>query len=256
MLSVILATKDASDQPTRTTIQSIYSQDCPLELVIVSGGAEQPVLFNDDKITNVFVGGVNTGIYSAFNVGVQSATKKYVMFINAGDVFVEQNYLDRCLTYAQDSAILVSNCVHFSVTASVSIRRIHFAYPLHLMFHVNSAPPHPGALIPRKFFSDAFVGLYDTRRQVAADAHWFIEAYKSNLKFISLPFNGVALQTGGVSTQALSFVRISRDLDELMLEKLTKMLPRVLIKIFREKIFLRASVNVTNVRENIKKMLN
>lgn len=80
------------------TIQSVTAQTFKdYELIIADGGSDSPTLsviarFRD--VTDIFLEGPDRGIYDGMNKGIAAARGKYIIFMNAGDVFASPDALE------------------------------------------------------------------------------------------------------------------------------------------------------------------
>src|SRR5258707_957655 len=95
VVTVVLNAVDVLDR----TVRSVVDQDYPdLEYVVVDGQSTDGTLtlLHDyrDRI-HQFVSERDGGIYEAMNKGAALATGDWVLFMNAGDLFVEKDVVTR-----------------------------------------------------------------------------------------------------------------------------------------------------------------
>jgi glycosyltransferase involved in cell wall biosynthesis len=96
MISVITVVFNAQNE-LKKTIQSVLDQTfSDIEFIIVDGGSKDGTVrlieFFNNRITK-WVSEKDLGIYDAMNKGVRMATRDYVLFMNAGDLFFDTNVL-------------------------------------------------------------------------------------------------------------------------------------------------------------------
>lgn len=73
------------------TVKSVLEQDCPvgwIEYLVVDGGSSDGTLDVLDKYPDVkYISAPDKGIYDAMNKGIALSSGKWIVFMNAGDVF-------------------------------------------------------------------------------------------------------------------------------------------------------------------------
>ena len=81
------------------TIKSVVAQDYPnLEYVVVDGLSTDGTLELVERYrahVDTLVSGKDGGIYQAMNKGAQLATGEWILFLNAGDFFVDKDVISR-----------------------------------------------------------------------------------------------------------------------------------------------------------------
>ena len=95
-ISIIVVTRNNAEG-LRRTLQSIGLLDYDAKETIVIDGAStdhtRDVLTDYSDIVSTAVSERDTGIYNAMNKGIRYATGRYVVFMNAGDVFAHKDVL-------------------------------------------------------------------------------------------------------------------------------------------------------------------
>ena len=90
-ISIVTVVLNDLEGLTRT-YKSVISQKADLEYIIVDGGSEDPLIKFLDSIDNEGVlvkTYLEPGIYRAMNYAMKWVTGDYVLFLNAGDTFVD-----------------------------------------------------------------------------------------------------------------------------------------------------------------------
>ena len=103
-ISIITATYEPEIESLQRTIDSVASQcGVALEHLIIDGGSKnfdlsKIVTRNEDlKTISWWVSEPDDGIYEAFNKGIKKARGKWLLFLGAGDTFVNNGVLERML---------------------------------------------------------------------------------------------------------------------------------------------------------------
>jgi len=145
------------------TIASV-SAECPWAEHVIVDGSDAPLRVAPSEAALRVVHGRDRGISHAFNRGILAAQGEYVIFVNAGDSFVEG--AGRTLRAALDDA--AADCLWFAVyrrfedgTRGVYRPRLHW-------LKYAMAAPHQGMILRRDVFAE--VGLFPPQRY-AMDHH-------------------------------------------------------------------------------------
>lgn len=106
--SVITITKN-SGHLFQNTYQSLESQTFrDFEWIVVDGSEEQESISIVDSClpdNALLIRGCDSGIASAFNLGIQHSTGEYILFLNSGDLY-STNFLADCASKCPTNKIL------------------------------------------------------------------------------------------------------------------------------------------------------
>lgn len=169
------------------TISSVLSQTYPsIEYIIIDGGSTDgtvDIIKKYESYITYWHSEPDKGIYDAMNKGINIARSDYVMFLNSGDDFFENNSLEKIVQANREDYDIVYNKIHF--IRSEDISEVN-EYPAELFFEhfIHGTVPHPATLIKKKLFET--IGLYDDSLKIASDWKWFLIAimrYKSTYKY-------------------------------------------------------------------------
>ena len=117
----------------------------------------------------------DTGIYDAWNRGIELARGNYVCFIGADDEFVSSESLQQLLDLTSSSSDLVTCRNSYYSSDGHFLRDWGSPWRWRRMREsMNIA--HPGMLVKRKLF--AHYGLFDTSFQICGDYEWFLRLPK------------------------------------------------------------------------------
>lgn len=100
------------------TIESVYSLNYPnVEYIIVDGQSSDgttEIIKRTIKPDTIFICEHDNGIYDAMNKGLKISTGEWVIFMNAGDKFVENNVLLNIFqqrSYPDNVGIIYGDCI-------------------------------------------------------------------------------------------------------------------------------------------------
>jgi glycosyltransferase involved in cell wall biosynthesis len=156
------------------TMMSVFAQHSnDLEYIVIDGdskdGSKQLLNENQSGITH-WLSEPDTGVYHAMNKGIGLATGDYVLFLNSGDIFVNDDVLREVaplLTGGRD--IYYGNLI-FSHKGKDVLRE----YPERFNFEyfLERSLPHPGSFIKRELFERIFT--YSENYRIVSDWEFFI----------------------------------------------------------------------------------
>ena len=114
----------------------------------------------------------DSGIYNAMNKGIRKAKGDYLLFLNSGDVFSDENTLGDMHPYLDGKHALV----YGDITFDKGDEQNTFTYPdvLDFEFFMNRSLGHPATFIKRSLFDE--IGLYDESMKICSDWSFFILA--------------------------------------------------------------------------------
>mgnify|MGYP001275856389 CR=1 FL=1 len=157
------------------------------------------------------------GTYDAMNKGLNIATKKYVLFINADDFLCDTRKLNETLKlFTENSAIEIIFGDIDIVNSQGQIVRIYHTskWFKHWMFLVGIAPPHPGTIYKRN--SIGRMNGFDPDYKITGD--FDLALRMSSFKNYIMSGNVFTkMQVGGLSSRGLqsyttSTIEIARSL--------------------------------------------
>lgn len=205
-LSIITITYN-NIQGLRRTIQSVQSQTFrDFEHIIVDGGstdgsveiicqyADELAKRQENNQTNAqsltpytishtssvhtvrWISESDNGIYDAQNKGILMALGEYCYFLNAGDIFCDENILQRMMIDAHTDIVYGNEILidenRTKIGIAYGIKNPSF---LHLY---KSCMKHQASFICRKLFE--IYGVYDVNMRICADWDWFLRVIGFN----------------------------------------------------------------------------
>jgi glycosyltransferase involved in cell wall biosynthesis len=191
-------------QGLENTYNSLKSQDLQsiaTEWIIVDGMSEDGSFEFISGIANREVGHFNIqlysrpplGIYEAMNFGASKATGEYLLFLNAGDFFIDAELSSSIIKEFEENSY--PDCLAFPVahfTSDGFLYDISIPKKLNGQFHIH----HQGAFLSRSIFN--LVGGYDTSLRWAADGKLLDQVAKIGTIGFGKTMN-VGFEIGGAS---------------------------------------------------------
>lgn len=187
-----------AEQSIRKTVESVLNQTYQdIEYLIIDGASTDDTLeivkeYTMNPKVHLF-SEKDRGISDAFNKGIAKATGEYILFLNSGDYFLNENCLQKV------AEVLIDN-LHDIVTFSVrSVCRQK--YPKdekegYLLWE-TSMIPHQGTFVAKKVFAKVG-GFYETYK-IRMDYDFFSRCYKENCSFFCIPLEIAYYDADGIS---------------------------------------------------------
>lgn len=200
------------------TIQSVVAQSYPnIEYLVIDGGSvdesKHIIRAQEEKIAH-WVSEPDSGIYNAMNKGIMAATGEYLLFINSGDVLVN-NEVIADLTRQKPVADLICGNLIFEKEAGPE--EWIPADELSFKTFLYSTIPHPSTMIKRQLFN--IVGMYNENNKIVSDWEFFLLAVcKHNCTYQHVDIFVTQYSDGGVSSNPQNFSTIDEE-RQLVLNK-------------------------------------
>ena len=156
------------------TLKSVRDQSFPgLEHIIWDGGSEPDSLSKIEHNLHSRAKlhrGVDSGIYDAMNKASTLASGDFIVFLNAGDVFLDAGVIDQILRSLRETSADVLCCGVLMVDQNnISIVkrrwRVNQFKPWFLRF--GWMAPHPGLVVRKDLF--AALGGFTTKYKISGD---------------------------------------------------------------------------------------
>jgi Glycosyltransferases involved in cell wall biogenesis len=189
----------------RKTIESVVSQTfADYEYIVIDGGSTDDSIsvINEfaDKIT-YWVSEPDKGIYNAMNKGILNANGEYLLFLNSGDWFVDEEVVgDFCRSDFKDDIVsgnqlLLSN--ENGPILKIAAKENDISYD----FFIENVIWHQSTFIKKELF--VRVGLYSEFYLIVSDWEFFIKALiLHQCSYTSYDRNIAFFECGGISEQA------------------------------------------------------
>lgn len=178
------------------TIDSITSQTYKnIEFIIVDGGSDDgtvEVIMNNKSEIDWWCSEKDNGIYDAMNKGVRNANGDYIIFMNAGDTFYNDNSIESVMSQPEieDYDIIYGDYYVYNARRRNGYRKAKEIVTL----WKGMPTSHQAMVFKRKSLIPIF---YDTSSGLAADHKLLVEKYIAGEKFLMLPNITIANYSGG-----------------------------------------------------------
>lgn len=181
MISIIVVSLNTADK-FKNTIKSILKQTYNnYELIVVDGNSEDETknyIKKYYKYFNKIIIEKDKGIYDAMNKGIRKASKKWIYFLNSGDVFYNNKILEQTvvkLKNNEDFDVIVGNSFILKGKLNFKSRRKKLTN-----FSLGSSFSHQAAFVKTKLMKKEFFKL---KYKYAADFDFFLRLLNQNYKF-------------------------------------------------------------------------
>lgn len=177
------------------TAKNVFQQDYPsLEYIIVDGASTDgtvEALQNMGEKLNKWVSEPDKGIYDAMNKAVSMATGEWVIFLNAGDTFAENNVLKHIFEVPRQADVIYGDVVKGNI-----IKQAEPPHNAHRMYFCHQSS------LTRKACLQEYP--FDINHKMSADFKFFKQMWKARKQFLQLPFAIANFDTTGVSNTSRS----------------------------------------------------
>lgn len=186
------------------TFKSVFAQTHQqFEYLVIDGGStdgsKELIEQHADKI-DYWVSEKDTGIFNAMNKGIKAAKGAYLLFLNSGDTFYNDEVLQQAVQQiSNEHQIYYGDVQRVFNDATTTIK----TYPkeLKFSFFVDSAIAHQSAIVKRTLFDK--VGYFNENYKIFADWEFFVCAIcKYDVPYKHLGVIVANYDMGGVSSQS------------------------------------------------------
>jgi len=200
-ISVITACYNA-ENTIEETLKSVEKQTYKdVEYIVIDGNSTDKTLEIVDKYKNSvtkLVSEKDTGVYNAMNKGISFAAGDLLFFLNADDVFINENVLENFASFANKtkSGILLGNILLLNrYTGENYFEKQSFIDNFQL---INSTIFHPATFFRREVFEK--YGTYNENNKIVSDYEWYVNYFRNggNYSYFDVPVSVFSL--GGLSS--------------------------------------------------------
>ena len=201
----------------RNTIKSVISQSYTnYEYIIIDGGSTDEstnIIKHYSYKINYWVSEQDKGIYNAMNKGIAQANGEYLIFLNSGDVFFNEQVLKECDTLL-DKDIVVGNIIRKDGLKEENYHK----QDITMMHLFHGYLPHQATFFRRELFNKH---LYDEKYKIASDWKFYIQ---------QLIFNDCSFKTININIAIFDCEGISFTNKEITLRERKEILQNILPK--------------------------
>lgn len=201
------------------TLQSIETQNFNnFEHIIIDGLSTDDsldILILNKNENCIWTTEKDSGIYHAMNKGILKSKGEYLLFLNSGDTFCNDNSLSTLNTNLSDFDIIYGDIIDKSNNETKII-----TFPKNLTFEymLCAGLPHQATAIKRNLFYKH--GFYETKYKIISDWAFFMSMlfiHKISYKYIEVPIS--CFEGGGVSTKKSNLKLIINEHLDFLIEK-------------------------------------
>lgn len=159
-----------------TTINSVISQTYnQYEYIIIDGNSKDGTLEVINRYNNyidIWKSEPDKGIYDAMNKGVNLSTGEYILFLNAGDYFYNENVLQKLVTSYD---IVKYDLVYGSVCKIYNNYTIK-SQPTLLDIKTGKMPPHQASFFSKSSFNN--LGGFSLKYSSSSDYEFYVRYFE------------------------------------------------------------------------------
>jgi len=186
----------------KKTISSVCSQTFrDFEYIVIDGGSTDgscDVINEHAAAFSNYVSEPDRGIYHAMNKGIALAKSEYLLFLNSGDFFSDENILDKIAPELGSADLVYGD---LSIAHKGKFKNKIYPNVLTFSYFVGNSIGHPATFIKKSLFEK--VGIYDENMRICADWAFFIRAiglFNATYKHVSVTV--AVFGTDGISCLA------------------------------------------------------
>lgn len=189
------------------TLDSVRSQDYEdIEYIVVDGQSTDStvdIITRHRDLVDVFVSEPDSGIFDAFNKGMNLANGDIICFLNSDDAFTNDNVVSKVVAeFEKDHADLLISGVIMADSPKTRAVRVWMPAKYHAwMLYIGYMPPHPGVFFKRELLEK--VGSFDTSYKISGDYHFLIRLLRAAASISRLKIYSVEMLTRGASNNSV-----------------------------------------------------
>lgn len=180
-VSIITVCYNAESQ-IKDTIESVINQDYDnYDYIIIDGKSSDNtsnIINNYAESIDVLVSEIDNGIFDAMNKGLNLINSEWVLFMNAGDVFYNENVLSRVFKtneFSSEIGFVFGDMVYFSENMLVKAPCLPFYQSKQYVKEMGFS--HQSVFVRSKL-AQRF--KFDTKLKLTADYDMILKIYSNN----------------------------------------------------------------------------
>ena len=183
------------------TIKSVISQvSDDYEYLIIDGGSKDDSLeiIKNYSTSNLFwLSEPDRGVYDAMNKGISKSSGYYLLFLNSGDSFLNENSLQVLLDNSNGEDLIYGDLI---IKKEGDDYLKSYPEKLNIRYFFRESLPHPATLISRNRLLR--LGMYDVELRLVSDwKFFFLAVVKDNVSYKHVPFPISVFPFDGMSSQ-------------------------------------------------------
>jgi glycosyltransferase involved in cell wall biosynthesis len=173
-VSIITVNYNNADGLEKTINSVMHQSYANLEFIVIDGGStdRSPAIINAyNENISYWVSEKDGGIFNAMNKGITVSTGDYLIFINSGDLLVDNNIIQEVAKSG-----MIEDLVYGNVIFTKGDSRKEWIPDQELSFNTfyKQSIPHQSTFIKRSLFDE--VGLYSENYRMVSDWEFFMLA--------------------------------------------------------------------------------
>jgi glycosyltransferase involved in cell wall biosynthesis len=212
----------------RRTIESVINQTYrSIEYLVIDGGSNDgsaDIIKEFGNKIDYWVSEEDKGIYDAMNKGLIKATGDYVLYLNSGDYFADNNVLSCLILDCADKDIIYGNIGYYKNDKLIELKSaeyIHFKTS-----YQHNLPPHPAFLIKRVLLEQ--LNGFDEDYPIIADVVMIAKAF--SITGVTSKFNNTLVTVfdmNGVSSRKQHQKQIWKERKKFIKKEFPEYLPEL-----------------------------
>lgn len=180
-----------------SVLQQSYSN---IEFVVIDGGStdgSKAYIESCQDDLAYWVSEPDKGIYNAMNKGIDNASGDYLLFLNSGDVLINDTIMNNVSLELGEFDIYYGDLIKLDKNGLQQLRTFPEKLSFNYFFN-RGALPHPSTFIKKKLFND--IAYYNENYKIASDWEFLLIAickYNVTYKYLNFPIS--VFENGGIS---------------------------------------------------------
>jgi len=208
LITVITAVKNNVSTVERTILSVIAQSYGRIEFIVIDGASTDGTVDVVQKYSSSihhYVSEPDTGVYAAWNKGLELATGEWVCFLGADDYFSDNSSLEMFVTainasVARNIAVVYGQLNTVDASGSiVDISRKPWEIARQGIFSVMTIP-HVATLHKRSLFKE--FGKFDERYRIAGDFEFLLRVFERYDALYVPEVTQASMSLGGMSKKA------------------------------------------------------
>lgn len=176
LLSVITITYNNYEELVRT-LESLPAGNI-IESVVINGGSCKKTLDLLSVYNGVVISEPDEGIADAFNKGIRNSHGEYILFLNSGDILLDQTYPEKALSIMESNKDV--SFIHSNMILDDPIGGQLLIRPTCKNIGRGMPYLHPTMVVRKSLFDKA--GMFDKSFRIAMDYDWVVRIERHGAK--------------------------------------------------------------------------
>ena len=204
LITVVTVCYNAVNELEKTMLSVLNQTYDNIEYIVIDGGSKDGTVDIIKKYADrlaYWVSEPDKGIYDAMNKGIKAATGEWINFMNAGDLFVDNNIISKLLNATSDSGdIRIIRGNIFRIYPKFKVKSVGVTQQIPSLIDMfDNTFHHQACLIQTSLFKD--YGLYSLDYKLISDWKFFFDCtVLHHVKSTYVDITVAEFQMNGAST--------------------------------------------------------